>query len=86
MDDWEVALQLPALISKKVVIVNTVEIKKMSTIERLQTMEAIWDSLLHEDSEIQSPEWHRDILAERKQSIEDGRFVSVEVVKARHKK
>jgi hypothetical protein len=39
---------------------NTIEIRKMSTIERLQAMEAIWDSLLYEESEIESPEWHRD--------------------------
>ena len=31
---------------------NTIEIKKMSRIERLQTMEALWDSLLDEESEI----------------------------------
>ena len=43
---------------------NTIEIRKMSTIERLQAMEAIWDSLLYEESEIESPEWHRDILEE----------------------
>ena len=34
--------------------------------ERLQAMEALWDSLLDEESEIESPEWHQDILEERK--------------------
>jgi putative addiction module component (TIGR02574 family) len=66
---------------------NTVEIKKMSTVERLQTMEAIWDSLLFDDVEIESPEWHRDILAERKRKIEKGKseFFSIEELKANHR-
>jgi len=38
----------------------------MSVIERLQTMEAPWDSLLDEESEIESPRWRQDILEEKK--------------------
>ena len=51
---------------------NITEISRMSKIERLQTMETIWDSLIHETPEIESPEWHRDILADRKEKIEGG--------------
>ena len=63
---------------------NTIEIKKMSTIERLQAMEALWDSLMDEESEIESPQWHRDILEERKRKIEHGKaeFISLEEWKA----
>ncbi len=66
---------------------NKIEIKKMSTIERLQTMELLWDSLLDEESEIESPEWHRDVLEERKRKIENGKaeFISLEELKARRK-
>ena len=66
---------------------NTMEIKKMSTIERLKTMEAIWDSLLYDESNIESPEWHRNILAERKSKIESGEaeFISIEKLKAKHR-
>ena len=62
---------------------NTLEIKKMSRIERLQAMEALWDSLLGEEVEIESPEWHRDILEERKRKIETGEaeFISLERLK-----
>ncbi|MEA1967982.1 MAG: addiction module protein [Candidatus Cloacimonadota bacterium] len=45
---------------------DTIAIKKMSTIERIQTMEAIWDSLLYEDGEIDTPAWHEKIIEERK--------------------
>ena len=66
---------------------DTIEIKKMSVVERLQAMEALWDSLLDEESEIESPEWHRDVLEERKRKIENGKaeFISLEELKARRK-
>ncbi len=66
---------------------STTEIKEMSTIERLQTMEAIWDSLLHDVAEMESPEWHREILIERKRKIEEGKaeFTSIKELKKRYK-
>ena len=67
---------------------NTIEIAGMSTIERLQTMEAIWDSLIHENSEIDTPEWHRDILATRKLNIEEGKaeFISIAALRSKHRR
>jgi len=63
---------------------NRLDIKKMNRIERLRAMEALWDSLLDEEAEIESPEWHRDILAERKRKIETGEaeFISLERLRA----
>jgi putative addiction module component (TIGR02574 family) len=65
----------------------TAEIKRMSISERLRAMEAIWDSLLYDDAEMPSPEWHRNVLAERKRTIDEGtaKFLSIEEVKERHK-
>lgn len=50
-------------------------------------METLWDSLFYEETEIESPEWHRDILEERKQKIESGKakFLSLEELKANRK-
>lgn len=64
---------------------NTIEISGMSTIERLQTMETIWDSLIHDNSEIASPEWHREILVARKLAIEEGKaeFISIEELRSK---
>ena len=61
------------------------EIKKMSTIERLQTMEELWDSLCQEKSDLESPKWHRDILEERRKKIEKGeaKFISLEELKSK---
>lgn len=63
------------------------EIKKMSKTEGLQAMEALWDSLIDEESEIESPEWHQDILEERKRKIENGKaeFISLEELRATRK-
>ena len=63
---------------------NTIEIKQMNIIERLQIMESIWDSLLYDESEIESPEWHRSILSERKRKSENGNaeFISIDKLKA----
>ena len=51
-------------------------------------MEAIWDSLIHENSEIDSPEWHRDILATRKLNIEEGKaeFISIAALRSKHRR
>ncbi len=66
---------------------DTIEIMKMSVVERLQTMEALWDSLLDEKSEIESPKWHRNIIEERKRKIENGKaeFISLKELKASRK-
>ena len=66
---------------------NTIEIKNMSRIERLQAMKALWDSLIDEESEIDSPEWHRNVLEERKRKIENGQaeFISLEKLRASRK-
>ncbi len=63
------------------------ELKNMSRIERIRTMEALWDSLIEEESEIDSPDWHRDVLEDRKRKIESGEatFISLDKLRARRK-
>jgi len=60
------------------------EISNMSIAERLKTMEALWDSLVHEDTEIESPDWHNDVLKERRKAIENGtaKIISLNELKA----
>ncbi len=45
---------------RKVSNMTTVEIKKMDMADRLQMMETLWDSLLDDESELESPRWHAD--------------------------
>ena len=64
------------------------EISKMSVLERLQIMEALWDSLTREPNGIKSPKWHEEILFDRKEKIESGNanFISLEELKSKHGK
>ncbi len=63
------------------------EISQMSMAERLQTMEAIWDSLTRDSSEVESPEWHEEVLADRRNKIESGKaeFISIKELKSKHR-
>ncbi len=62
---------------------NIQDIKKMSTSERIQTMEALWDSLIYENAEIETPAWHEEIIEKRKQQIKkgDAQFISLSDLK-----
>jgi len=62
-------------------------IKKMGILERLRIMEELWNSILYEGSEIETPEWHREIVKERKRKMENGKaeFISIDKLKAMRK-
>lgn len=61
------------------------EIEKMTIPERLRTMEALWDALCHDKTEPNSPQWHADVLADRRRKIDSGeaKFVSIDEAKRR---
>ena len=43
---------------------SVIQIAQMSRKEKLQTMEAIWADLSRDDTAVESPEWHENILKE----------------------
>ena len=47
------------------------EISKMSVLERLQTIEALWGSFTHKPAGIKSPKWHEDILSDRQEKTNE---------------
>ena len=57
------------------------EIESMSVHKRISLMEELWDSLCHEKEEIQSPEWHKQILEERKALITSGKAKFLGLIK-----
>lgn len=59
-------------------------ITNMTRQEKLQAMEALWDSLSHDAGELASPVWHADVLAGRRARIEDGHahYVSLDELKS----
>lgn len=61
------------------------EINKMNIHEKLQAMENLWNSLIADESEIESPEWHKEILEQRLNKIENGtaKFISLSELKTK---
>ena len=57
---------------------------KLTRQEQLETMEEGCDPLANGDTAPEAPDWHAEILASRRRSIEDGSavFLSLEAVKA----
>ena len=64
---------------------QTIAVDKMSTAEKLETMEALWDGLCSNEREVPSPQWHGAELDERERMIERGedQFVSLDEAKKR---
>jgi putative addiction module component (TIGR02574 family) len=63
---------------------DTIETKHLSREEKLRVMEALWDDLSKDPEQVESPDWHRDVLEERKKKIENGQaeFISLDKLRA----
>ena len=57
----------------------TEQIKNMPPKDKIILMEELWESLCQDSMDFESPEWHKEILAERREMIESGkaRFISI---------
>jgi len=51
----------------------TIELKKMTTTDKIRTMEYLWDDLCRHANEVPSPSWHEEILYQREKSIAEGK-------------
>jgi small-conductance mechanosensitive channel len=45
---------------------------EMSLSSKMELMEALWDHLSRAPEQLESPEWHREILEERRQRLQSG--------------
>lgn len=52
----------------------TIPLDKMTTEGKIRTMEDLWDDLCRHVENIPSPLWHKDILAQREESVAAGRI------------
>jgi putative addiction module component (TIGR02574 family) len=50
-----------------------IQIDSLSVAEKVQLLESVWESLCAHPGDVQSPEWHREVLEERRRRLEDGR-------------
>ena len=66
-------------------MLETAQIERMSVAERLQVMEQLWDALCRDAEEMTSPEWHQDVLADRKARAQRGeaKFLTLDQLRAR---
>ena len=66
-------------------MIESSQIERMSVTERLKVMDQLWDSLNRNDSEIPSPDWHKDVLADRKARAERGeaKFLTLTQLRSR---
>jgi len=44
----------------------------MTTAEKLQALELLWDDLSRTPENIPTPAWHQEVLQERERAIEEG--------------
>ena len=60
----------------------------MTTEEKLRAMEELWADLSRDESQIESPAWHGDVLRERAEAVKSGKetFVDWETAKKQLRK
>ena len=66
-------------------MIESSQIERMSVTERLQVMDQLWDSLNRCGDEIASPDWHQDVLADRKARAQSGeaKFLTLAELRSR---
>ena len=60
-----------------------IDLDKLTRLEKLQAMEQLWADLCRDEEELESPQWHREVLEQRERDLKDGKdtFVSLEEAK-----
>ncbi|MGM0380810.1 MAG: addiction module protein [bacterium] len=50
---------------------------EMSTEEKMLLLEKIWDNLRESEEDFSSPDWHKEVLAERKEAVgrDESKFI-----------
>ena len=52
---------------------SIVEVRQLPLAEKIEIMEAIWEDLRAQAERVPVPQWHRDLLNERRKAVEEGR-------------
>jgi hypothetical protein len=64
---------------------NAIDIGRLSREEKLRIMEAIWEDLSRDEEQVESPEWHRELLEETEQRRRSGQEGMVDWPEAKEK-
>ena len=57
---------------------TTIAIDNLSVADKIVLMERLWDDLSRHPTDVASPDWHGDILDDRRASVREGRTAFVE--------
>jgi len=76
-------MEFPAIAAISLTMSATIDLQEMTTPDKLRLMEALWQNLATNASEVVSPEWHGEVLAERDRLIASGEetFIDWETAK-----
>lgn len=47
----------------------TLPLDQMTIVDKIRTMEYLWDDLCRHAEQVDSPTWHGDVLSEREQNV-----------------
>ena len=63
------------------------QLLKLNRDEKIKLVQTLWDNIAQEQNDIEIPQWHKELLDERMQNIQNGRtkFKSWEEVKKKYK-
>ena len=51
---------------------SEIPLKTLSVAEKVRLLESVWESLCVCPADVQSPEWHRQVLEDRKRRLDEG--------------
>jgi hypothetical protein len=54
-------------------VATAIHVARMTTIEKLRAMEALWEALQATPKDVPSPSWHADVLKARAERARKGR-------------
>jgi putative addiction module component (TIGR02574 family) len=60
-----------------------VPLSQLSISNKLYLMEALWDDLSRDETSIESPDWHKDILMNRKKALANGKAIVSDLEEAK---
>lgn len=49
-----------------------ISLESLSVAEKVRLLESVWQSLCRHSGDVQSSEWHREVLESRKRRLNDG--------------
>ena len=64
---------------------STLPLENLSLSDKLLLMERLWDDLSRKPSELASPDWHGDVLAERLAAVQQGKTSFVDWTTAKER-